>query len=621
MTLASLGLSAQTVRGAKGTVDIELPAPPGPLAAQGSLIRVFFSHSTGLDSKANLEIAVNGVLLDRVPLNQTTAAGGVFDIEVPTNLLHQQAANQLETQWSLDSQGGSEAYGTLQPATLVDYAIAGEPNSLATYPYSMLEGPPANVLHLGVVLPADPDRAEVGAAMSLVANLARQIPGRVVEPQLLSATPADPSDEPVLVVGRTGTVPLVGRILRSAGFRLGGGVFQAPGSANPVTPRSGVLVAGTLPTNRKADASLITGQTDEGLTRATSALLAAPPGTYPGSTAIIAGPVVEPAASAPPTVSALIAAAQVAPGQLEQRIAFGLPLLEPSSGGGSLQLALDPTAGGRGTFTLQAYINGHALRPVMATASGAPFHLRVSIPSAYLRPGSNGVALDFRRSGTSALAPASIDLSETHLATGTPRAGTTLQDLPNPFLGTGNPPTVVLAKHRPALLEAALRGAAALGSRAVTPVPLFHVSSAAGPLDIGRSGLIVFGTPGGGSTLRISGSPEMQVDAPAGPAGRGWLEEVGLPGAEGRVLWIDGTTVGATNQAASLLGSARSRGTVMVVQGGAPAATIEGARTEEGVAAPEALTYLLAVAMSVWLAILVMVEVRRRRVRRRVGGA
>lgn len=616
LTVASLGLPAQTVYGSRATVDVEFPAPSGPLGPQGSVVRVFFSHSTGLGPGSNLTVAVNGDRLDRITLDDTTAQGGVFDAQIPAANLHQDAANEVEAEWTLTSPRSVRAFGTLAPETLLDYAVAGDPGSLATFPYSMLEGLPETTLRLGVVLPQHPDGTEIGSAMSAVAALAQAVPGRHVDPQLLPATTSDPAGEPLLVVGRTEGFPLLDHLLAGAGFEVNGGSPAGPGSATPVPARAGVLATALVPATGGARAWVISGQTDQDVEMAARALIERP-GDYRGDAAVVDSDT--PAVSPPlPSLTALLAQARVTPGQSEQRIVLGFPLPRPLGGAATLHLELLPGATRLATDALDVSANGHPLFPVASGLQQGDTELAVSVPAGVLRPGFNGIALTLRGTGSTDAAPP-LDISRTRLSLPPPTAGSSLRDLPDPFLGgAGGTPMVVLANHDPGLVRAALAGAAGLGSRSLLSPPVFHVSSAAGRLHIGEAGLIVFGVPGGGSQLRVSGSTGARIDPPRSSSGGGWVEDVRLPGDSGPILWVAGANAPATAAAASLLGSPRLGGIAATTR--SPAQSTGGSSTVvEASSLPGALTLAVAILVAAWLAVVASLELWRRRGGRRTG--
>jgi hypothetical protein len=314
----------------------------------------------------------------------------------------------------------------------------------------------------------------------------------------------------------------------------------------------------------------------------------------------------------------LLTEARVVPRQSEQRVVLGLPLARPVGGAATLHLALLPGATRLGTSVLDVSANGHPLFPVASGLGRGSTDLAVSVPAAALHPGFNGIALTLHGSGTSDAAPP-LDLSGTRLSLPPPTAGSSLSDLPDPFLGgAGGTPTVVLANDGPGLVRAALAGAAGLGSRSLLSPPLFHVSSASGRLHIGDAGLIVFGVPGGGSQLRVSGSTGARIDPPRSSSGGGWVEDVRLPGDPGPILWVAGANAPATAAAASLLGSPRLSGIAATTK--SPAQSTSGSSTVvEASSLPGVLTVAVAILVAAWLAAVASLELWRRRAGRRTG--
>src|SRR3981081_2925608 len=113
ISLGALGLPSQPVFGPLGTVAVAIPAPLGPLSTSGSFAQLFFMHSPNLGAPAStVTIAVNGVPIAMLPLDNLNAGGGPFDATVPAFLLKPDAPNLLEVRFAL------------QPATGIDPSTA-----------------------------------------------------------------------------------------------------------------------------------------------------------------------------------------------------------------------------------------------------------------------------------------------------------------------------------------------------------------------------------------------------------------------------------------------------------------------------------------------------------------
>ena len=88
ISLDSLGVGSQAVYGITGVTQITFPPPAAHLAVAGSFVRLFFAHSTNLGSGSSGVVAINGQPLSTIPLSNSTAAGGVVEVRLPLNLVH-----------------------------------------------------------------------------------------------------------------------------------------------------------------------------------------------------------------------------------------------------------------------------------------------------------------------------------------------------------------------------------------------------------------------------------------------------------------------------------------------------------------------------------------------------
>src|ERR1700694_5231418 len=96
VSLASLGLATQTVHGFAASVAVAFPPPASALAATGSYLRVFFSHSPLASSGSSLHVRANGEEVTAATLMPSTAAGSVFVAALSESALNTDAPNLIE---------------------------------------------------------------------------------------------------------------------------------------------------------------------------------------------------------------------------------------------------------------------------------------------------------------------------------------------------------------------------------------------------------------------------------------------------------------------------------------------------------------------------------------------
>jgi hypothetical protein len=196
-------------------------------------------------------------------------------------------------------------------------------------------------------------------------------------------------------------------------------------------------------------------------------------------------------------------------------------------------------------------LNATTLTVGQAAADLQQGSVRQAFSGALLRPGLNTVTVRLRLQGGGAdpLSSATLTLPAA------PPARAELELLPHPLFSDRGGVMVVVARLDDAVLSAAARGMAALGSRSRS-TPSLEVVDAAhfDPASLGRSSVIAVGGSGGNRSLERLNDQSATSRAAAGQAGGAIVQEraLGAPGSH-FLLWLDGSSGGPLQSAASAL--------------------------------------------------------------------
>ncbi|HEY4864661.1 MAG TPA: cellulose biosynthesis cyclic di-GMP-binding regulatory protein BcsB [Candidatus Dormibacteraeota bacterium] len=570
ITLGSLGLSAQVVDGGPGSVAVLMPPPAGEPAGTGSFVRIFFAHSPLLDpAGSSVTAAVNGQPLLSLRLDGSNADGSVFEARVAGSALHADRPNLLEARFELKlagapATGDSAAYARLEPQTLLHYQLYGPPGSrppprLESYPFPLVSR--AGSSRVGLVLPHPSAEADLRVALRLAADLGRRAPTQQLQPEVVSTAAADwlrTAAIPALLVGTVGRVPQAESVLKAAGFKGSARGWTAP-DGQPVGPADGLLVTVTSPFDGQSPVLLVSGFADEGLYRAAEAVVNSRGGSLAGPYAVVRR-----VAGAATPVDQARPGGRVSLGDLSAQTAqpggdgvrlltvpFTAPPVDPR-GSGTVQLDL---RGGDGASvrlrSVSLALNATTLTVGRAAADLQQGSIGHAFSGSLLRPGLNTVTIRLRLQGGGAdpLSGATLTLPAA------PPARPELELLPHPLFSDRGGVMVVVARLDDAVLSAAARGMAALGSRSQS-TPSLQVVDAAhfDPASLGRSSVIAVGGSGGNRSLdRLNNQPATSR-APAAQAGGAMVQEhaLGAPGSH-FLLWLDGSSAGSLQSAASAL--------------------------------------------------------------------
>jgi Bacterial cellulose synthase subunit len=552
VTLAALGAPGVDASGGAVALAVAFPPPAGPLAAWGSFSRLFFSHSPGA---ASVTVAVNGAPLTTVALDDSTAAGGVFEVRLPAADLRSDQPNVVEARFDLR---GAGRFARLGPGTLVHYQLfvpPGEepPSRLEAFPFPLVRG--GRPAPLGLVLPSAPTDADLSAAFRLAAGVARRA-GAGVVPEVVTAGAVGwlrSSGVPALLVGPLGRLPLSAAVLRAAGF------------SRAVGPDDGLLVAARSPWDGDTPLLLVSGGSDRAVARAAAALVQDGPPPA-GQYAIVrqAPPPPSPAATIPVDPGAGgEASGPGVPAKSRWRGADfvgwgpGVHVLtmavtaSPAGGPAALRLHLahGPLAPGS---ALAVQLDGATVATVPMAGPARDDAVQLPVPAAALRAGRNALTLVSLLSGDGAWAR--VAPGATLVPPAARPAGLLLADAAA-LLDDPGGVLVVPGARDDATLSAAALALAELGARS-TAVPALQVA-VGGEARPGAGSLVAVGAGGALRPLR-SGLPA------AGPGGLLALRPLTAASTH-QALWIEGRGPDQLLAAAAALGQPDLRGGALAV--------------------------------------------------------
>jgi hypothetical protein len=597
LSLGALGVADQAVHGPAGSVLTSFPAPSAPLASSGSFVRIFFAHAEPDASVAKIVVAVNGVILDTVPLAAGTRAGGVFEKSIPGNVLHADGPNLLDVRFSLLAPGANafgDLYGMVGSRTQLHYELkaldGGRPDALEDYPAGLLSSStaPGGQAPLALVLPSRPDSTEVGALARVMADLGRRVRVSQVSPQVVadaSGWLASPSS-PAIALGRLDQLPVAGSLLERIGFTHGSGGWRPPRSAASLTPDAGIVAAVEVPGSSRQPVLVVTGGSDLAVARAAQALIAGEQSHLSGRYAVVdkdpTGADDSLGGTDPLRLSAILQGDPSLQGIGEHRLLFSLPARAADAGSNAqLHLQFDAGSAAGELSGLAVELNGHALELAASPPAGRlSFSADASVPARYLHPGLNHLAVLLHLAG--GVGPTLSAADSTFAPPPPPQGDPGLAGLPYPFLdaGPGAGTALVVAGLDGATLQAVAAAFAALGSRAITPPPPASVtilSDARTVIETSHS-LVVVGSPSwaGEVRLRRDASGEVVFRPPGSGLGSGWVMRRGPLLGDLQVLWVGGVDAKAAATAALALGGSNLGGDVLSVDSAGRASTSAG---------------------------------------------
>ena len=591
-----MGIGSQTVYGAHGATEVSFPHPATQLAQAGNFVRLFFSHSLDVRTGSTLLIAVNGQPLLTIPLNASTAGGGVVETRMSDTLLEPAQPNRLQVRFSLVGPAAT-LYGRIDGHTMMHYQLAPSPTGLPdleAYPYSLLAAG-ASRPRLGLVLPVSPGPRDLAAAFRVLADLGRRAASQHVRPQVVTAGQTEwlaAGGMSAVLVGRVDALPAAAAILGSAGWGRSLIGWTAP-DGRTLRNDEGLVLAAASPWDHHTTLLLVTGNTVAAVDRAAAALVSGGgslSGPYAVVSAASATEPIGPARNVQVSVLSPRDLASFGAGRYRATVGFTAPAVDPADTA-VLELSVPALGSAVAAATVEADVNGGWVAARDLDASGArAARIVASFPGRLLRPGRNALSLEFRIEGRTAPAPPA-DGPFTAGGSDTATAGLSLPEplptagdlrlLPFPFLESGRPLQMVLADGASSTIGAAAQAMLALGSRSTQPPPSLLVAFAKGWYGSGDNDLLVVGRPPANSVLDALGAQLPVVFERSGEVttggrtlgGRvsvrtsvGAVEELRTSDAAGRqVLWLAGTGPEVLDGAAASLYDPNLKGTAEMV--------------------------------------------------------
>jgi hypothetical protein len=526
IALAGLAIGTQTVHGPHGLAEPFYPPPGAPLAPSGSFVRVFFSYSPQAGAGSTMAVAFDGRSLGTVQLTSSLATGGVDEFPIPPELIDTQHQNRLQVRFELRAPAVAAAdqealYGRVDNRTLVHYhlavPLAGVP-SLETYPYSLLatDATQPATPRLAVALPAAPDLTEVGAALTVLADLGRRAATQRVEARVISLDqlPAPGTQGAAIVlVGRLDRLSAATRVLEEAGWRPDAQGWIAP-DGHVARLDDGIAMTSVSPWDHRTPVMLVTGATTQALAQAAAAVGGPPSASLAGRSTDLTGPPADDLtlSGAAQTVQAdLSFTAPAAASGGSGNVVVHVPAFGPTQTQGSVQLAVNGSPVG------SAQLDQQGLNTT--TVQG-------SVPGHLLHAGLNSLTVSLRiPPGTGVTSSDGTPVTASLRLPPPPGDQSGLEALPFPFFGPpGQAARMVLTDLTQSTLTAAVQAAIALGHRAAEPAGRLVTVLADDSSVAGRDNLIVVGRPASGGALDELFRAAPRLQQPPGPSD-GLLEE------------------------------------------------------------------------------------------------
>ncbi len=523
-TLRALGVPTQTVFGPSATVAVVFPPPPAPLVGTGGMLQLVLTHGP-LAPGSSLTVWVGQQSVAVLPL-QGTDTGAPIALPIPPGAL-ESGPNLLALRFDMVAQGSGPAQASVGDQSFLQYRLAWQ--GLATYPFPLVQPAPASTAQLGLLLPGQPDRAEVTALLLVADDLGRRSIGQSIAPDVVTQDQLawlETGGSPGVLVGGWSRLPGAAQILEAAGLRPGGDGWLTP-NGRPAGDQ-GVLAAVTSPWDHESPLVLATGATDQAVMGAAVALAS---GVAPltGSYALVppqAGPISSTLGPGPgATVALSLPAGGVELGgdSAALTLPIQVPPVEPQADA-LLELRAEAPPGSR----LQLMVDGRGAGAAQLPAGGT---VRLPLPASLLEAGQDALTL-------SVSMPAGPVASRFRLLGARLRlpgqpAETDLGDLPHPLFDDPAGLAVLLGDRSQATLTAAARTMAALGARSpILPTLAVLYPEEVAPAALASHSLLVVGSQDQVRTLTALGLHPADE-------GSGTVEEVAMPGGHA-LLWVGG---------------------------------------------------------------------------------
>ncbi|MDP2662212.1 MAG: cellulose biosynthesis cyclic di-GMP-binding regulatory protein BcsB, partial [Dehalococcoidia bacterium] len=482
ISLKSIGFGDTTLSGVDVVRDFFLPGAGGYPLADGSYLKLVFSHSgILLEDPSTLTVRLNGAPVATVHLNRDNTGVSELKVSLPTEKLLD-SFNQIRIELYMRILDGACADELNNPAlnttiygeSLLHYEYASlvrkpplTPPTLADYPEPFVYPSYAWPDELLFVVPDDPSEAELTSASSIAAKLGQMAKGKIITATLTTSSRLDQATQEgynLFFVGKTQSLALPPELRQKAfldltGDKVGGTTALQMGGTL-LSPDSGAISLVSSPWNPRNWVLVATGVTDQAVRRAATALSTK---TYldalQGDQAVITreprpGAILaddDPSLPKEATLSQLGVPDVLVTGlgELEgSSISFSSPAPNPTDNAYiDLVMSHSPLLGASES-SLRVELNGTSVNSIQLDDSNTgPTKVRVWLPHMIVRPGANSLSFRLTLYGQSVEMCGPVDRSRAwavihsqsviHLPPSGPEPAPSLDLFPYPFLGTG----------------------------------------------------------------------------------------------------------------------------------------------------------------------------------------
>lgn len=290
--LDDLGFSDVRVTGVATTQSLFFPGPGDwDLADGGSFLVIAISHSTLLKPEhSTMTVSFNGTLLRATRLDASNAERTLVSLPIPASLI-QRDLNEVRLAFNLrlsDCEGADDnpaRFAVVHKDSGIRYQYSPRTRyalqdfTLASFPYPFFRSGYLRLPPTAVVVPPQPNEAELSAAVQVGAHLGRFAGSANPDVRLITADAFSDTTfagHHLILIGTPSRNPLVARFGDRLPVRARGQgddfALAAGGTALPTT--YGVLTTGRSALNPERAVLLVSGNSEAGLRRAARTFIA-----------------------------------------------------------------------------------------------------------------------------------------------------------------------------------------------------------------------------------------------------------------------------------------------------------------------------------------------------------
>ncbi|MDO8691214.1 MAG: cellulose biosynthesis cyclic di-GMP-binding regulatory protein BcsB [Dehalococcoidia bacterium] len=482
ISLKSLGFGDTTISGVDVVKDFFLPGAGGYALADGSYLKLVFSHSgILLEDRSTMTVQLNGAPVATVRLNRDNANLSELKVSLPKEKLLD-SFNQIRIKLYMrildgactDELNNPALNTTIYGESLLHYEYASlvrkpplTPPTLADYPEPFVYPTYSWPDEFFFVVPDDPSSAELTSAASIAAKLGQLAGGKVITPTVAAASQLDPERREgydLIFVGKAESLGLSPELKEKAFLEIvqnpSGGSASLRLSGEDLSDDSGFIRLVNSPWNPAHWVLIVSGTTDLAVQRAGTILSSKTfLGTLKGDQVVVTqdphpGALL---ADYDPTLPTEVTLGQMGTSDLlvsglgelvASTIPFSSPPPNPDDGAYiDVVLSHSPLVV-RTESSLRIELNGLPIRSIqLDDDSILPQRVRVDLPHSVLRPGPNSLTFRLTLYGQVAEACGAVDRSRNwaivhaesviHLPPAGPEPTLSLGLFPHPFLGPG----------------------------------------------------------------------------------------------------------------------------------------------------------------------------------------